>query len=123
MKQKKNIAAMLIAAVAAITLLACEKEETVVNKTMLFTYQQTQCADAWQTGTTDVQTIQNLKDYLVAQGLETPFLNIILGNSTGTPPFNCTGCTCPTGRQFTISVLESDSLKRKYIDKGFVLKP
>jgi hypothetical protein len=123
MKQKKNIAALLIAAVAAITLIACEKEELVVNRTMLFTYQQTQCADPWQTAATDTQTIQNLKDYLVLQGLDAPFLTIILGNSPASPPLNCTGCTCPTGRQFTISVLESDTMKQKYISKGFIPKP
>lgn len=117
------MAALLIAAIAAIALFACEKEELVINKTMLFTHQQTQCADAWQTGTTEAQTIQNLENYLVAQGLDTPFLTIILGSSKDAPPLNCTGCSCPTGREFTISVLESDSLKQKYINKGFVPKP
>lgn len=123
MKQKKNIFAFLIAAVAAVTLLACEKEELIGNKTMVFTYEQTQCADPWQTGSSEAQTIQNLKDYLAAQNLDAPLLTVMLTDAPGGPPVNCTGCTCKTGKQFIVSVLESDTLKQKYIDKGFILKP
>lgn len=123
MKKKKNIVVFLTAAIAAITLLACEKEEPIGNKTMVFTYRQTQCADPWPSGSTDAQTIQNLKDYLVAQELGLPFLDIMLTDAPDGSPVNCAACTCKTGKQFIISVLESDSLKQKYIAKGFELKP
>ncbi len=122
MKQKKNIMGLVIIAIAAVVLVACEKEELVGNKLMLLTYQQTQCADAWQTGSSDNQTIQNLKNYLVGAGLEGPMLDVTLLQAPDAAPVTCTGCTCPTGKQFIVSVLESDTLKQKYLQAGFVVK-
>ena len=123
MKQKKNMLGFALIAIAAVVLMACEKEELVGNKLMILTYQQTQCADAWQTGASDNQTIQNLKNYLAGAGMEGPMLDINLLQLPDAPPATCTGCTCPTGKQFIVSVLESETLKQKYVQAGFVVKP
>lgn len=117
----KNILFACIA-IFAVALFACEKEELIGNKTMVFTYHQTQCADPWTTGATDNATVQNLKDYLAAQGLEGPLLSVSLTSSPDAPPSNCTGCTCKTGKVFLVSVMQSESLKQLYLDKGFMVK-
>jgi hypothetical protein len=106
-----------------IYLIACKKEEQATAGTMVFTWAQTQCDDPWLSNAdNDTETIKNIVQYLKAAGLEGPSLAVTLKTESSAPA-NCAACSCPTGKTVYVSVEQSETLKEKYLQAGFTLKP
>lgn len=102
--------------IVTIILFSCNKEKlTGKDEYVTLSYQQTFCADAWTTGSSDSLTLHNLSDYLVSAGLYIASLNIKLVDN----PQTCYACNCKTGKVIYVSTLNSDSLKAKYNRIGF----
>ena len=78
-------------------------------------YEQTFCADAWETGSNDSITLENVAVYLDEHDLYVSDLSI---KQTG-PADICQACGCKTGKTIYVSTLNSSSLKSAYTDLGF----
>lgn len=109
-------AAKFFLLIITIILFSCNKEKLTGNdEYVTLTYQQTSCADAWATGSSDSITLHNVSEYLVSSGLYIASLNIKLFSS----PVICDACYCKTGKVIYVSTLNSDSLIAKYNRLGF----
>ena len=94
---------------------SCKKSEPMITKYITLGYRQTYCADPWPMGANDTQTLENVADYLEAEGLHVASLNM----KQETSPDICLACHCKTGKTIYASILDGESLKAKYQEIGF----
>ena len=85
----------------------CAKDQVVVDQTckaennrICVVYEQTKCADVWNNGSSEAQTIQNLKDFYM--DLDVVLHNVRMDNG-GTLEL-CKACDCKTGKRFLAEV-------------------
>jgi hypothetical protein len=100
----KNILLVLL----VLGLWACEKDEVVDSSTETFLYTPTQCAEKWNFGQNDAETMANFKSYLKMEGIE------ILSMSIAKAPSDfvtCLACTCSSGRLVTVKANKDYSEK------------
>lgn len=98
-----------------ITLLSCNKMiDDSYNSINILNYSPTQCAEKWQFGSTDAETIANFDQYLKEIGIEAKSISI----SATDGKVYCAACTCPSGRVISLKadVINSEKL----VNLGFV---
>ncbi|MEP7377369.1 MAG: hypothetical protein ABI675_28460 [Chitinophagaceae bacterium] len=101
----------------ATAIFACTKKNQRIgdNEYTTLSYKQTYCSDPWATGTNDNLTLVNVASYLASSELYIASLYIKQENS----PDMCLACSCKTGKIITVSTLNSETLKAKYLQIGF----
>lgn len=102
--------------VVCLAVCSCTKNDPIGKDeyTILY-YEQTFCADVWETGSTDSITLANVAAYLNEQNLYVADLSI---KQTGAAE-TCYACSCKTGKTIYVSTLNSADLKSAYIELGF----
>ena len=98
-----------------VTLLGCTKEDRAGVETVLFHYDETQCADPWvlesdggHTGVSDL-----LKSYLEERGVTVFGVDISVDESVD---IVCEACICPSGRIISVEVNEADAATVEALD-------
>jgi hypothetical protein len=94
---------------------ACKKNKIIRDDYISLGYHQTQCSDAWATGTTDSITLVNVANYLNTQNIYFAGLSIKQVN----PADLCLACTCKTGKIIYVSTFYDNTMKQKYQALGF----
>jgi hypothetical protein len=95
----------------------CSKAKNEDERLVVYFYKQTQCADAWQTGSAsnDNQTITSVTNYLKAEGLYVAGVQIKADDTSAV----CLACTCKTGKTIYVTSLSDDNTKAKFLQLGF----
>jgi hypothetical protein len=106
---------IILLLVVLVTAFTCRKNDQTEDQYATFYYKQTQCADPWQTGSTDNATLSNVSKYLTAQGLYVASMQI----KTDDVGAVCLACQCKTGKTIYISSYDTDSVKTKFLALGF----
>ena len=116
-EKKPMRAAFVLFILIASVIFACTKKNYRIgdNEYVTLTYKQTFCADPWATGANDSLTLVNVAAYLNSSSLYIAGLNI---KQDGSPDM-CLACACKTGKTITVSTLNSETLKAKYMQIGF----
>jgi hypothetical protein len=95
---------------------ACSPENNLDENntpTVIFYYTPSQCAESWQFGMNDAETLANFKAYLKKEGI----LPVSLGIAKVPEGFiSCFACICSSGRLITIEA------NQEYNDKLLALK-
>lgn len=91
---------LLVVFSIGIMLASCKKEENYI----CYSIEQTQCADPWGYGNSDMATINLLRTYLAQNGVNADKVSL---KTTGTG-MNCLACTCTTGRTFFITAPDNN---------------
>lgn len=94
---------------------ACKKDDVDGDvRYAHFKYAQTQCADPWPSGATDVTTVLNAKRYLDSMNATAVTLKL---STDGTAEV-CNACSCKTGKVFHATTTEDKAAK--FLAIGFV---
>ncbi len=91
--------------------------ETTADKISV-TYGETQCADPWQRGKTEAETLRNAETFMRGKGIRFTGIRIDAPRVNG---IQCKACTCASGRVIYGNV-HKDDLK-KIRELGFAQKP
>lgn len=104
---KKYIAALLLLIFA--TAFQCNKDISPQTDILIsVAYGETQCADPWQRGTTDLQTLRNIEEFMREKGIRFTGLEIL---AAPRDLIVCLACTCPSGRTIIGNVHKDDLSK------------
>ena len=81
-------------------------------------YGETQCADSWQRGKTDAETLRNAEAFMREKNIRFTGTDI---KQTMDGPAVCLACVCASGRTIQGTVHKDDLVKIKEL--GFAQKP
>ncbi len=91
-------------------------EEKLSENDVYFSFSPTQCAEKWQYGNTDAETLENIKLYLKENQITVKTISISKPDGN----IYCAACNCPSGRivNLTADLIYLDKLKKLgYIQK------
>ena len=97
-----------------VLLFSCKRDDDdCATPTQVMRYEQTYCADPWQSDATDAATLTNLRRYLDARNLYHTAEYI----RAEKPAELCNACACHSGKVIYVSVLPSQ--QQDYAAMGF----
>jgi hypothetical protein len=105
----KNILLPLMLFVA----ISCSKKSP--DSLVVLSCEQTQCADPWQYGSTDAETISKISTYLRTNNYGFTSVDIRSVNSGAV----CLACTCPTGKVIYVTVTDTGNIRTRYAALNF----
>ena len=97
------IKSLMLTAAGAICILSSCKEKS--SRSAQLSYYETQCANPWEYGNSQSEHINNIQQYLAANGVNTNDIVIV---SVPDSAVTCLACTCPAGRRVDIIVEDED---------------
>lgn len=97
-----------------ITTFGCNSDDDSSNNNIPFYWNQTKCADPWDTGENDPneETKNAVKVYLENENIIVKNLNFDNKSPLDTL---CESCACGTGQRIIVEVIDSDSAKMEAI--------
>jgi len=111
--------AVIVALVLIASAFQCSNnlQSSLQDEFVVVTYAETQCADPWQRGERDLETLRNIENFLRAEGIRFYGIRIVAA-SEGL--ITCLACNCGTGRRIEGKVHKDDleAIKRY----GFTLQ-
>lgn len=88
----------LLILIVYIFVISCKSDDLVGEKTseneVYFSFSPTQCSEKWEFGSTDAETLNNIKLFLKENEIEVKTITI----SQPDGKIYCAACTCPSGR-------------------------
>lgn len=104
---------MKTSVVAALLLLAasvfgCKEDVLPAAQPINVAYNETQCADPWQQGSNDAETLRNIENFFREKGINFS-ATAILPAPSGL--IVCLACNCPSGRIILGKVSQEDLVK------------